>query len=284
MNEDSYHIIGIILVLIGTAIIFYPPVGYGFGSIGLIIGFCLLLIGYFFWIYVPGDMSTGDGADTGIIDTLDFFRTIIGVVILFPGSLLFFMGVIFIYLGRDFTILATGLGLIIISFLLFPIDHMKTFRENIIVVARFLIIIGLVMYGLFMILIGIPSMDILRLVMGFGSLIFSIVILPEKQREYLFQTFRFPAKIFRRNDGLEITKERGIIWKNPEGFEAANPRKYEQIPEEAIDPFTLYKIHDLIIQGKKIIRCRDCGVYYDEEVWRYYGKTCATMGCSNSEF
>ena len=138
------------------------------------------------------------------------------------------MGII---LDLNFIILVAGLGLIIIGFLLFPIDHLKTIR---------------------------------------------------KARDYIFETGWTKFKIF-GSDELEIPEEREILWKPPEGFEVVRSREYEQIPGEAIDPFTLHKIHDLITQGKKIIKCRDCELYYDKEVWEYYGKICATMGCSNSE-
>ncbi|ODS35336.1 MAG: hypothetical protein A7316_04110 [Candidatus Altiarchaeales archaeon WOR_SM1_86-2] len=72
------------------------------------------------------------------------------------------------------------------------------------------------------------------------------------------------------------------IKRRPKGFSVVNPKSYPAIPKDAIDPFTHENIHDSIAGGKRIVKCRDCGAYYDEDVWKYYGKTCARDGCSNA--
>jgi len=60
-------------------------------------------------------------------------------------------------------------------------------------------------------------------------------------------------------------------------------KNYSKIPGGAIDPYTLDKIHDLIMQGKRIVKCNSCGTYYDREVLNFYGNSCAVFGCSNSQ-
>ena len=86
--------------------------------------------------------------------------------------------------------------------------------------------------------------------------------------------------ISKRPKEIELMTERTERLK---GFEKVKPSEYAEIPHDAIEPFTQDKIHDLIAHGRKIIRCKDCGAYYDEEVLEYYGNICARMGCSNSE-
>ncbi|PKP54539.1 MAG: hypothetical protein CVT90_00770 [Candidatus Altiarchaeales archaeon HGW-Altiarchaeales-3] len=58
---------------------------------------------------------------------------------------------------------------------------------------------------------------------------------------------------------------------------------YSEIPDVAIDPYTLENIHDLIMRGKEIVKCNSCGTYYDREVLRFYNNDCAIFGCSNSQ-
>jgi len=65
------------------------------------------------------------------------------------------------------------------------------------------------------------------------------------------------------------------------GFSKVSPGEYSKIPDDAIEPFTHSKIHDLISEGKSIMKCNECGAYYDKEVWEYYGKICARLGCVN---
>lgn len=60
-------------------------------------------------------------------------------------------------------------------------------------------------------------------------------------------------------------------------------KNYSEIPDEAIDPYTLENIHDLIMKGKEIVKCNACGTYYDKEILKFYGNSCAVLGCSNSQ-
>jgi hypothetical protein len=57
---------------------------------------------------------------------------------------------------------------------------------------------------------------------------------------------------------------------------------YPKIPDEAIDPYTGESIHDLIARGKTIVKCNDCGAYYNREILEYYKMNCARFGCRNS--
>ena len=66
------------------------------------------------------------------------------------------------------------------------------------------------------------------------------------------------------------------------GFSAV--KDYSEIPDEAIDPYTQHRIHELITQGKKIVKCNACGTYYDREILNFYQNSCAVFGCANSKF
>ena len=66
------------------------------------------------------------------------------------------------------------------------------------------------------------------------------------------------------------------------GFSEVNPIEYSKIPRDAVDPFVHDKIHDLITKRSKIMKCDECGVYFDKEVWEYFGKTCTRIGCKNN--
>lgn len=59
-------------------------------------------------------------------------------------------------------------------------------------------------------------------------------------------------------------------------------RDYSEIPESAIEPYTEESIHDLVAQGKTIIKCNSCGAYYNKEILEYYKMNCARFGCKNS--
>jgi hypothetical protein len=61
-------------------------------------------------------------------------------------------------------------------------------------------------------------------------------------------------------------------------------KNYDEIPDEAIDPYTQHRIHELITQGKKIVKCNACETYYDKEILNFYRNSCAVFGCANSKF
>jgi len=80
---------------------------------------------------------------------------------------------------------------------------------------------------------------------------------------------------------IEETINTGMPLFTHTGF--SEVKNYSKIPGGAIDPYTLDKIHDLIMQGKRIVKCNSCGTYYDREVLNFYGNSCAVFGCSNSQ-
>lgn len=59
-------------------------------------------------------------------------------------------------------------------------------------------------------------------------------------------------------------------------------KNYSEIPEGAIEPYMAESIHDLIAQGKTIVKCNECGAYYNKEILEYYKMNCARFGCKNS--
>jgi hypothetical protein len=67
---------------------------------------------------------------------------------------------------------------------------------------------------------------------------------------------------------------------NSSGFSEVT--NYSEIPEEAIEPYTEKSIHDLIAQGKTIVKCNECGAYYNKKILEYYKMNCARFGCKNS--
>ncbi|ODS39193.1 hypothetical protein BEH94_03205 [Candidatus Altiarchaeales archaeon WOR_SM1_SCG] len=80
---------------------------------------------------------------------------------------------------------------------------------------------------------------------------------------------------------IEETINTGMPLFTHTGF--SEVKNYSKIPDDAIDPYTLDKIHDLLAQGKRIVKCNSCGTYYDREVLNFYGNSCAVFGCSNSQ-
>jgi len=94
----------------------------------------------------------------------------------------------------------------------------------------------------------------------------------QRRRERPSQRRRQPAtqRQIRRREPLRT-----------KGFSKVSPAEYSKIPDDAIEPFTHSKIHDLISGGNSIMKCNECGAYYDKEVWEYYGKICARLGCVN---
>ncbi len=57
---------------------------------------------------------------------------------------------------------------------------------------------------------------------------------------------------------------------------------FSEIPEEAMEPYADERIHDLIAKGKTIVKCNECGAYYDKEILKFYNENCARYGCGNS--
>ncbi|ODS39246.1 MAG: hypothetical protein A7316_06145 [Candidatus Altiarchaeales archaeon WOR_SM1_86-2] len=80
---------------------------------------------------------------------------------------------------------------------------------------------------------------------------------------------------------LEVLRQKPLP-RHTKGFSAVKESRYPEIPGEAMDPFTMDNVHDLIKDGKKIVKCEECGIYFDEEVWEYFGKTCVRIGCQNN--
>ncbi|ODS34999.1 hypothetical protein BEH94_12145 [Candidatus Altiarchaeales archaeon WOR_SM1_SCG] len=267
MNRNFYPFMGWILVSAGILVIIKYPFDYGF-----VVGILLFILASFF----VQTLSVRTRINTESM-------SVAGVFILCTGTLAFLIGIIILFANRDFTVLIIGLELSILGFLLLPIEHARSTRKNIFILLRLTIAAIFASFGTFIAIAGITFPDVFIIITGFFLLLLSIFILPKEQRENIFGTFELPAINFRRVGGLEMLGERKTPRGKSDGFAPVKPGEYEKIPDEAIDPFTLHKIHDLIARGKKIVKCRDCGVYYDEEAWIFYGKTCATMGCSNSD-
>lgn len=118
------------------------------------------------------------------------------------------------------------------------------------------------------------------LIIGLCLTLLGISILPTPYREDLFRFLRIPYKWHWRKKSMMVR----IPKRKPKGFSKTGSREYGKIPEDAIEPYTEEYIHNLISQRRPIVRCKDCGAYYDEGVWNYYGKKCVRIGCSNSEF
>jgi len=57
---------------------------------------------------------------------------------------------------------------------------------------------------------------------------------------------------------------------------------YSEIPEGAMEPYTEKPIHDLVAKGKTVVKCNECGAYYNKEILEYYNMNCARFGCKNS--
>ena len=135
------------------------------------------------------------------------------------------------------------------------------------VISIVFIMVGIVTVALGIVVFRNP----LTISIGLGLLLLGLVIIPQSSREG-------PSRSIR-----ESPEERSVPRKKPKSFSKVKEKEYAGIPEDAIDPYTEERIHDLIAQGKSIIRCRDCGAYYDKEVWEHYGKICVRIGCSNAE-
>jgi len=122
--------------------------------------------------------------------------------------------------------------------------------------------------------------DLTIISIGLGLLLVGLVIIPESSRGKLLRFIRNPLWVFEDRSRERETPE---VKKKPKGFSKVKQKEYKKIPEDAIDPYTEERIHYLIAKGKTIIKCIDCGAYYDKDVWEYYGKRCVRIGCSNAE-
>jgi len=216
------------------------------------------------------------GSDGRYGRPIDVIRGMIGMLMIAGGFGTSIIGAFLFYSSGEFTTIAIGAGLLLIGFILMPIPHMGVIR-NLFGMRRLVLAIALMVGGILTLLIWIISMDTWFIIAGVCLLVLGIVTLPSHYRENIFRFFRI------RERYLEIPKEKHMPRKKPKGFTRVGEKEYAKIPEDAIDPYTGERIHDLIAQGKSIIRCRDCGAYYDKEVWGHYGKICVRIGCSNAE-
>ena len=87
-------------------------------------------------------------------------------------------------------------------------------------------------------------------------------------------------------ENLEITRDK-YSRRPPERHPLYLPgfteiTSYFNIPEHAQDPYTGENVREMFNRGIRIVRCNDCGAYYDQEVWNTLGKRCVQPRCSNN--
>jgi len=270
VTKVEYYIILAVLFFAAYSILSYIGVlisyiGKLFASLG--IGFILILIGFIL-------LKKQHKEDIKKKITINIIRTLMGIILMVIGSTITLISFLSIPSGGDVYSpwLLRGIGLLLFGFLMLPIDHIKS-------------IIPAMMYsfffcGLLVMAMGVYYLQPRWLLFGVISLFIGIILMILK--EQVSGLFEACVRSFRRQERLESHRER-TQKKKSKGFIEVKPTEYKKIPEDAIDPFIQDRIHDLIAQGKKIIRCMDCGAYYDKEIWEYYGKICTRTGCSNSE-
>jgi len=215
--------------------------------------------------WIKQDMAEGAG-----------MREIFGYFLLVSGLI----GCIIFDITDSIMWLVIGIGLLLTGIILV----LNPSREYVSMITEILGMIS-ISVGVIITVFGITIFKYpLTVPIGVGLLLLGLILLPGSSREKLIgfigRQLRTPGGYRRER---EILEERPVPKKKPKGFSRVKKKEYKKIPKDAIDPFTHHDIHDLIAQGKSIIRCRDCGAYYDKEVWEHYGKICVRIGCSNAE-
>ena len=117
------------------------------------------------------------------------------------------------------------------------------------------------------------SRDSMILKIGFGILTIIVIFIIY----YLYRKSKESRPFYPSDLTIESAKKIQIT---SSGFSEVSD--YHKIPDEAIDPYTGESIHDLIALGKTIVKCNDCGAYYNREILEYYKMNCARFGCRNS--
>lgn len=184
--------------------------------------------------------------------------------------------------GLGFGLLLLGIIIVMMPSVRGVLDQLEYIQEIRLVGGMLLIAVGgtaliiaLIMGALSWYLGG----DSAFLIIGLFLILLGIIIMPAPSREDFFRFLRIPFK----RPWHEQTRKAEIPSRKPKGFSGVNEREYEEIPKGAVEPYTEESIHNLIAQGRPIVKCKGCGAYYDRDVWKYYGKMCARIGCSNSE-
>jgi len=177
-------------------------------------------------------------------------REIFGYFLLVSGLI----GCIIFDITDSIMWLVIGIGLLLTGIILV----LNPSREYVSMITEILGMIS-ISVGVIITVFGITIFKYpLTVPIGVGLLLLGLILLPGSSREKLIgfigRQLRTPGGYRRER---EILEERPVPKKKPKG--------------------------DLIAQGKSIIRCRDCGAYYDKEVWEHYGKICVRIGCSNAE-
>ena len=203
------------------------------------------------------------------------------------GDILVILGIVVLIITQKVSIyglgiLFIGVVLLLVYYTLSEIDfaHLIFQRGSIIGVTGFIVLSGV------LIILLAEYFESLLVGAVVGSLtIYTLVYLYIRMHERYRSLRRRDRHIQERFPDLRQrqppTQRRRRRPLRTKGFSEVNPNEYSKIPMEAVDPFVHDKIHDLITEGRKIMKCNECGVYFDKAVLEYFGKTCTRIGCPN---